>query len=106
MKICSNKISTIFFLSGRNLSANNFSIELELQFNLGPLHLLQGIIQQAVEERLKQISYVRLKSSDFGALSAVVFNRRSNEDLCGKSKFSIFLLIVKTKTKHSSQQIL
>ena len=69
--------------NGRSLQPLNFSLELYLRFNLGPLHLLNNLIQDIIQERQKD--YLR-KCDASGRLdklvateSATIFNHRKKE---------------------------
>jgi len=70
---------------GRHLQPNYFSMELVLRFNLGPLHLLEGLIKDVFESEKKEYRRKdvrnRFVTSDSNVSAAVQTYRKSAENV-------------------------
>ena len=69
---------------GRCLQPLNFDIELCLRFNLGPLHLLENLIQEIIHERKKDYTRKlegtgRLDMLVSATISSTIHNYRKKE---------------------------
>jgi hypothetical protein len=73
---------------GRYLQPVNFSVEMYLRFNLGPLHLLNGLCKKIVRDRQKECIRKSEKSKRLDRLisrnSAAVANFRKKQEEKGK----------------------
>ena len=69
--------------SGRQLQPVNFSTEICLRFNLGPLHTLSGLIRDVIKEHSKDFfrkSLPRGIATKTSVLSAAVMTYRKKEE--------------------------
>ena len=79
--------------SGRQLQPVNFSTEICLRFNLGPLHTLSGLIKDVIEEHSKDFfrkSLPRGMATKTSVLSAAVMTYRKKEEKNSHVPFDIF----------------
>ena len=79
--------------TGRQLQPVNFSTEICLRFNLGPLHTLSGLIRDVTKEHSKHFfrkSLPRGLATKASLLSAAVLAYRKKEEKTSHVPFEIY----------------
>ena len=77
---------------GRYLQPENFSMELFLMFNLGPLHKLDSLVEDIIKSKGKQyFRKFRPRNAQYGTLiSSAMHNHRREEEEKAKLPLDIW----------------